>query len=111
MIISVGESGQCWICGKDNVEITRHHALPKYLKPIHNVIVPVCKCCHKRLNTEDINGMYSYLQVMKTKIKENISIVNRAFNTLDSLKKIRESSQNVQSKNINKASLGGKDGN
>ncbi len=90
MIISIGESGQCWICGRDNQEMTSHHALPKHLKPVNNIVIPICKGCHNRINVEDINGMYAYLFKIKKMIGENVGGVNKALKDLNELKKIKE---------------------
>jgi 5-methylcytosine-specific restriction endonuclease McrA len=43
----------CWICGRkfDNIIIlTRHHAIPRRMKPKINITVPVCKECHNKEN-------------------------------------------------------------
>ena len=38
----------CWICeGKAE---THHHAIPKRLKPINNVHIPLCNYCHKEIH-------------------------------------------------------------
>jgi len=103
MILTINETGTCWICGRDNQEMTQHHALPKHLKPKHNIIVPICTGCHKRLNIEDLNGMYSYLFKIKRMIGENVGGVNKILKDLDALKEIKES------QSINKASLEGKE--
>ncbi len=89
MIIHIGESGICWICGKDNQEMTQHHTLPKHLKPKNNVVVPICVGCHKRLNIEDINGMYAYLFKIKKNIGENVNSVNILLKDLDELRKLK----------------------
>jgi len=92
MILTINETNQCWICGKDikESEKEKHHAIPKHLKPIHNILIPVCSGCHKRLNKEDINGMYSYLFKIKNIIKENVGMVNISLKNLDGLRKIKE---------------------
>jgi len=54
---------ECWICGKtSNIkgEITMHHCLPKHLYPKKNVVVPICKACHDKLNEDDMNGLYAF---------------------------------------------------
>ena len=92
MIIAISETGKCWICGSDTQPMESHHALPKHLKPINNVIIPICEHCHKRLNIEDLNGMYAYLYKIQKKIGENTQIIKRSFSNLDILRKIKEDS-------------------
>jgi len=43
---------KCWVCGTSE-NITNHHAIPKRLKPIQNIFVPVCKPCHGKINLQD----------------------------------------------------------
>lgn len=43
------------MCGKDFKgkikELTSHHSLPKVLKPVYNITIPLCEECHKKLNS------------------------------------------------------------
>ncbi len=90
MIIAIEQTGRCWICGRDDQKMTSHHALPKHLHPVNNVVIPTCEDCHKRLNIEDLNGMYSYLYRIQKKIGENSQMIKKSFINLDALKKIKE---------------------
>lgn len=55
---------KCWMCnGIKN--LTTHHALPQHLKPKNNVLIPLCNKCHKKINSVDITGMYSYVYKME----------------------------------------------
>lgn len=94
MIIGIGETGQCWICGRDNQEMTQHHALPKHLKPTNNIIIPICIGCHKIINIEDINGMYAYLFKIKKMIGENVGGVNKLLEIIGSLNELKERNKN-----------------
>ena len=49
----------CWICG-GNQELTEHHTLPKHWKPKNNVVVPICRKCHDKLNADDLAGLRSF---------------------------------------------------
>lgn len=41
----------CFICGKNfEGDKERHHAIPKCMKPVFNVLIPVHRHCHKELN-------------------------------------------------------------
>ena len=55
---------KCWCC-PSTTQITRHHAIPKWMQPRDNVIIPLCERCHKRLNS----GQASYLIGFATKIE------------------------------------------
>ena len=50
----------CWICNETGKKMTVHHGLPQHLKPVQNVLIPVCKPCHDKINAADVSGMYSY---------------------------------------------------
>ena len=50
----------CWICGT-NQHMTSHHAIPQHLKPKLNIAIPVCVNCHKKINSDDVGGMYAYI--------------------------------------------------
>jgi 5-methylcytosine-specific restriction endonuclease McrA len=50
----------CWICGsKTNGIITNHHAIPLHLHPVNNILVPLCRECHKKITDTSITGVYS----------------------------------------------------
>ena len=54
---------ECWICGKtSNIkgDITIHHCLPRHLNPKKNVLVPICKECHDKLNADDVQGLQAF---------------------------------------------------
>jgi len=40
--------------------LTEHHTLPKHWKPRNNVIVPICRKCHDKLNADDLAGLRSF---------------------------------------------------
>lgn len=44
----------CWMCDAKE-DVTTHHALPQYLKPKRNVLIPLCNNCHKKLHGQDLN--------------------------------------------------------
>ncbi len=48
-IISIHIDDQnCWVCGQETE--SKHHGIPKELKPIHNVFIPVCRKCHDNIH-------------------------------------------------------------
>ena len=43
----------CWICGEGDARkkiVTKHHLIPKCLKPFQQIIIPLCDKCHKKLH-------------------------------------------------------------
>ena len=88
MMISIHEDNVCWCCGNSDKKITSHHALPKYLNPVKNIIIPICESCHERLNAEDINGMYSYLYRVQSIIEKDSKVIKVALDKLNSLSKL-----------------------
>ncbi len=46
------EASHCWNCG-DNFSKsgkTKHHSIPKAMKPDRNVLIPVCRDCHDKIH-------------------------------------------------------------
>lgn len=67
------ESNRCWCCGivfseisngKDDDCRTKHHAIPSAMKPIINVLIPICLKCHRELHDEMTKA-----NAIKTKIR------------------------------------------
>lgn len=45
------ETDKCLFCGKKLIiDITKHHGIPKCLKPKFNVKIPLHKKCHDKIN-------------------------------------------------------------
>ena len=65
MNVDVDDSN-CWICGKEFIKgdkflmMTKHHVLPKHLKPIKNITIPICKKCHHKVNAADVRGIFAF---------------------------------------------------
>ncbi len=77
----------CWRCGSTK-EITNHHAIDVYLKPIKNVEIPLCRKCHSDLHGQDMNNLSAFAyKIMKTvkqsdkHIKALTQLINRKKNT------------------------------
>lgn len=87
MEIRIFNDKTCWVCGKEKENMTTHHALPNNLKPINNILVPVCESCHKRINIEDINGMYSYLFKIQKIFETDSKRLKVMFDNLNNLNK------------------------
>lgn len=61
------QDDECWKCGntfnnKDKKRVkTSHHAIPKNLKPVKNLCVPLCEGCHREINKQDINSLKAFV--------------------------------------------------
>jgi len=75
MIIPI-EDKNCWICG-ENKHLTKHHVLPQHLKPINNILIPICKKCHDKLNEEDFQSLYPFLTKISLTLREINGAINR----------------------------------
>lgn len=49
----------CWMCGTKK-DLTNHHTLQQYLKPVKNIEVPLCRDCHQRLHSRDMRGLTAF---------------------------------------------------
>lgn len=45
-LIAGSGSKICWLCGDKDKQLTKHHILPKTLKPKFNMTIPLCIDCH-----------------------------------------------------------------
>jgi len=85
----VVEDEVCWVCGGHN-QLTLHHALPQYLKPKHNLLIPICKKCHIQLNEYDKGSIKPLL--LKTFL--TLESVKDLFESLDNKVKLGEVLEN-----------------
>lgn len=44
---------ECFACLKKE-GLTKHHAIPQRLKPKKNLIIPVCRNCHDKINKDEL---------------------------------------------------------
>jgi uncharacterized protein YlaI len=85
------EDKNCWICGAEKF-LTKHHVLPQHLRPINNVLVPICKDCHDRLNEEDFQSLYPFLTKISLSLRELAGALNKItkeFEQVESKLKLR----------------------
>lgn len=45
-------NSECVVCGREIRYLSRHHLIPKILKPKSNVVVGVCKECHRKIHIQ-----------------------------------------------------------
>lgn len=84
------DSHHCWMCGIafDSLEHrkTNHDAIPKFLRPKRNILVPVCEKCHRELNNK-----YTIHSVPKLKVKTIKNFLKNFKDLINKYEKILES--------------------
>ena len=44
----------CWCCGREDIVLTKHHAIPQRIKHIVlNVTIPICENCQDIIHKDD----------------------------------------------------------
>ena len=44
----------CWCCGRDDVSLTEHHAIPQRVKNVvFNIKIPICENCQNIIHKDD----------------------------------------------------------
>jgi len=52
--INVNKINLCWCCGREDVELTKHHAIPQRIRNIvMNITVPICNNCQDIIHKDD----------------------------------------------------------
>lgn len=52
--IMISQFNFCWCCGRSEIPLTRHHAIPQRVKNIiMNVTVPICENCQSIIHKDD----------------------------------------------------------
>jgi len=73
------EAHHCYKCGNafvGKVKKTNHHAIPQFLKPERNIVVPICVDCHKEINSYTVqsipqfNNINNFIKNMEAGIKK-----------------------------------------
>jgi|TARA_Y100000310_G_scaffold103241_1_gene101559 hypothetical protein len=62
----------CWRCGCSE-NLTNHHAIPKFMNPLQNVQIPLCRDCHDELHTQDMSSINAYTYRLQKKSEELVS--------------------------------------
>jgi len=51
---SINEQKFCWCCGRKDVFLTKHHAIPQRVKNIVlNITLPICDNCQEIIHKDD----------------------------------------------------------
>jgi hypothetical protein len=74
----------CFMCGKTD-DITRHHVIPKELKPLKNITIPLCKE-HKDITHRIIKQLY-FPKHLRKKINKIYKHANDVTIMVESLRK------------------------
>ncbi len=88
MIIQINNDQECWICGDQN-HITMHHVIPIHMKPKRNIIIPICKPCHGRINSNDLNNLTAYVYKLQTIGEQVQGGMKRIRKQLESMEKLK----------------------
>lgn len=73
----------CFVCGEqfqktgDRIK-TNHHGIPEELKPLRNIVIPVCKGCHKLIH-QDSQAM----NPKKLKVLRKVKSMKKHYSTID----------------------------
>ena len=52
--ILIGKLNFCWCCGRDDIILTKHHAIPQKIRNIvMNITIPVCENCQSIIHKDD----------------------------------------------------------
>jgi len=81
---------------KSNKKRTLNHGIPKFIKPIRNILFPMCKECHEKLN--------SYYNLPKIQYRKNQVKSNTFDEFKENYEKLRDE---FHSKKINRGEFGG----
>ncbi len=80
---------ECWCCGC-KVDITDHHAINKHLKPLKNVVVPLCVDCHKAHNSQDMLGLKNFAYKIFATTKNLVGQVGALKSLLQLRRKVKK---------------------
>jgi cytochrome c553 len=78
------------MCGKAKPNMTIHHGIPQHLKPEKNIMIPICRECHDKVNYDDVTGMYAYLFKIEKTFNEGKRSLGIMKDMLDQNTKHRE---------------------
>ena len=68
-------SKSCMMCGNKK-KVSCHHALPKALNPYSNIIIPLCRECHKKVHDSKIVPLFD----CGDKSKNTMKLLEEAIN-------------------------------
>lgn len=60
----------CWRCGEAKENMTGHHAIPRVLNPVRNVLIPPCRDCHDAVHIKDTSTVKSTVNIIQKQIRK-----------------------------------------
>ena len=78
------QSVHCYSCGiqmtknKPESQKTDHHAIPEELRPLRNVIIPICRSCHRKIH-QDSQAM----NPKKLKILRKVKAMKKHYGSIE----------------------------
>ena len=87
------DATHCFCCGINMANTTpddtktRHHAIPRELKPIRNIVLPVCRKCHGKIHTSQSNYENSDRQRVKKEVMPLINHIKELNKTVEKVEK------------------------
>jgi tRNA G26 N,N-dimethylase Trm1 len=96
------KTNSCWLCGSQDKKITKHHVINKSFNPKYNILIPLCKECHKKLHSEQPywykhmkDGKFRYRNIPEGTANNNKKELSKNIKLLKELLKIREKEINM----------------
>src|SRR3990167_9744642 len=81
------DAHHCFKClAAFNGKKTQHHAIPDFMKPKRNVLIPICETCHKEINLYMIQQLPNF-KSLNNFISNIESIVKKYKKKLDKYEK------------------------
>ncbi len=66
-------------------DITQHHAIPTYLRPKQNLVIPLCAECHKVVHAQDMGTIKAFLYKIRKSLDTVTGMVARKKEVHDSV--------------------------
>ena len=82
----------CFFCGKKIMQDKKekHHAIPQCLKPKFNVIIPVCRICHNKINKLYVSQQKKDPNIkFKNTLKDAITKLNAINNKVELMEDVK----------------------
>ena len=76
---------KCWKCGQvfgqGPLKRTTHHVIPRHLKPVKNMIIPIHEKCHDEITSQDVTSLTAFT----FKLEREVNDIKRKVVTLTTL--------------------------
>jgi len=52
--VMISKLNFCWCCGREDISLTRHHAIPQRIRNVVlNITIPICDNCQSIIHKDD----------------------------------------------------------